>query len=127
MEAFSFQCCSESMKQQDPADTLGPHTHHSTPSLSNLCTKLLPENQRSALTQAHVQMQPQTKPDGNQGFVATEPDENTVLPPHHVCDSALFTLSWRAAPFDQAGETLGWLVVLTKSQCAVCRQGNFPR
>lgn len=88
MEAFSFQCCLESKKEQNPADTLAPppfpthtHTQHCTPSLSNLCTKLLPENQRSALTQAHVQMQKQTKPDGNQGFVATESDENTVLPP----------------------------------------------
>lgn len=126
MEAFSF-CCLESKKEQDPADARGPHTQHCTPSWSNLCRKLLPENQRSALAQAHVQMQTQSKPDGYQGFVATESVENTVLPPHHACDSALFTLSWRAAPFDQAGETLAWLVVLTKSQCAVCRQGNFPR
>lgn len=46
--------------------------------------------------------------------------------PHHACDFALFTLSWRVGLFDQAGEALGWMVVLTKSQCAVCRQGNFP-
>lgn len=46
--------------------------------------------------------------------------------PHNVCDLALFTLSWRAALFDQAGQALGRVLVLTKSQCAVCRQGNFP-
>lgn len=56
-----------------------------------------------------------------EGMARTDPSF-----PHHACDSALFTLSWRVAPFDQAGEARGWVVVLTKSQCAVCRQGNFP-
>lgn len=56
-----------------------------------------------------------------EGIARTDPSF-----PHHACDSALFTLSWRVAPFDQAGEARGWVVVLTKSQCAVCRQGNFP-
>lgn len=63
---------------------------------------------------------------GFQGFAAIESHEKKPPFPHHACDSALFTLSWRVALFDQAGEALGWLAVLTKSQCAVCRQGNFP-
>lgn len=69
-----------------------------------------------------------TKPHGYSGsFSAMESHEKKPPSfPHHACDSALFTLSWRVAPFDQAGEALGWVVVLTKSQCAVCRQGNFP-
>lgn len=56
-----------------------------------------------------------------EGIARTDPSF-----PHHACDSALFTLSWRVALFDQAGEARGWVVVLTKSQCAVCWQGNFP-
>lgn len=63
---------------------------------------------------------------GIQGFAAIESHEKNPSFLHHSCDSALFTLSWRVALFDQAGEALGWVVVLTKSQCAVCRQGNFP-
>lgn len=53
---------------------------------------------------------------GFDGSAAIESQEkkNSIL--SHPCDSALFTLSWRVAQFNHAGEALGWVAVLTKSQ-----------
>lgn len=69
-------------------------------------------------TQSHMGI------DGSAAIESQEEKKTSIL--YHPCDSALFSLSWRVALFDQAGEALGWVAVLTKSQYAVCRQGNFP-
>lgn len=82
---------------------------------------------REKNTSPHFCANARCKPPGASGGICGEGMARTDPSfPHHACDSALFTLSWRVAPFDQAGEARGWVVVLTKSQCAVCRQGNFP-